>query len=101
MRVDPEKLKKKFHSSEELYSKYVGSAGSPEREEMHCKAMAWFYGEVLRDRRKELKMTQAALAEKTGTKQSYIALIEKGEVDLQFSSLLRIAGALGLSVQIK
>ena len=41
------------------------------------------------------------LAEKVGAKQSYIARIEKGEVDVQLSSLLKIAGALGLNVQLQ
>ena len=101
MRVDPEKLKKNFRPAEELMTEYVGPAGSPAREEMETKAKAWFYGEILRERRRELKMSQAALAEKVGAKQSYIARIEKGEVDVQFSSLLKIAGALGLNVQLQ
>lgn len=101
MRVDPEKLKEKFRPAEELITEYVGAAGSPEREKMETKAKAWFYGEILRERRRELKMSQAALAEKVGAKQSYIARIEKGEVDVQLSSLLRIAGALGLNVRLQ
>lgn len=101
MRVDPEKLKEKFRPAEELITEYVGPAGSPEREKMETKAKAWFYGEILRERRRELKISQAALAEKVGAKQSYIARIEKGEVDVQLSSLLRIAGALGLNVRLQ
>lgn len=101
MRVDPEKLKEKFRPAEELITEYVGPAGSPEREKMETKAKAWFYGEILRERRRELKMSQAALAEKVGAKQSYIARIEKGEVDVQLSSLLRIAGELGLNVRLQ
>lgn len=101
MRVDPEKLRKNFRPAEELMTEYVGPAGSPEREKMETKAKAWFYGEILRERRKELKMSQAALAEKVGAKQSYIARIEKGEVDVQLSSLLRIAGALGLQMRLQ
>lgn len=101
MRVDPEKLRKNFRPAEELMTEYVGPAGSPEREKMETKAKAWFYGEILRERRKELKMSQAALAEKVGAKQSYIARIEKGEVDVQLSSLLRIAVALGLQMRLQ
>lgn len=101
IKVDPEKLKEKFHSSEELYDEFVGPVGSPEREDMHRKAMTWFYGEILRDRRKELKMTQNALAERTGMKQSYLARLERGQVDIHFSSLLRVASALGLQLSLK
>lgn len=101
MNIDREKLKAKFYSSEELMERYVGVVGSEARTNMEARAAAWFYGEILRDRRKELKMSQAALAEKIGAKQSYIARIEKGEVDLQLSSLIRIAGALGLNLQLQ
>lgn len=92
---------KEFHRSDELMERYVGQADGPERAAMDAKAMAWFYGEILRDRRKELKMSQTTLAEKVGAKQSYIARIEKGEVDMQLSSLIRIAGALGLNLQLQ
>jgi predicted transcriptional regulator len=68
---------------------------------MEANVTAWFYGEILRERRKELKMTQATLADKIGAKQTYIARIENGEVDIQLSSLLRIAGALGLNLQLR
>lgn len=101
MNMDREKLRAKFHASEELMEQYVGAAGSEERADMEARATAWFYGEILRDRRKKLKMSQATLAEKIGAKQSYIARIEKGEVDLQLSSLVRIAGALGLNLQLQ
>ncbi|MEG2063528.1 MAG: helix-turn-helix transcriptional regulator [Alistipes sp.] len=101
MRVDPEKLKEKFRPADELITEYVGPEGSPARAEMENKAAAWFYGEILRDRRKALKLSQATLAEKVGTQQSYIARIEKGEVDIQLSSLLKIAGVLGLNLQLQ
>ena len=39
-------------------------------------------------------MTQKELADKVGTARSYIARVEKGETDIQLSSLLRIAQAL-------
>ena len=60
------------------------------------KAMAWYYGEILRDRRKEKKITQQQLADVVGVKRSYIARIEKGETDMQLSSFLRIANALNI-----
>ena len=58
--------------------------------------MAWYYGDILRERRKELKLTQKQLAQKIGKEQSYIARVEKGEVDIQLSSFFHIARALGI-----
>ena len=39
-------------------------------------------------------MTQSELADKVGTARSYIARVERGETDMQLSSILRIAQAL-------
>lgn len=50
-----------------------------------------------RDRRKELKMTQKKLAEKTGMVRSYIVRVERGETDMQLSSFLCIANVLRIS----
>jgi len=41
------------------------------------KTIAQYYGEILRDRRRELKLTQKQLAQKISKKQSYIALHKK------------------------
>lgn len=84
---------KLINSEDFLTSKY-GAPGTESRRVFEEKARAYYYGVILRDRRKELKMTQGELAEKTGTARSYIARIERGETDMQMSSFLRIAHAL-------
>jgi transcriptional regulator with XRE-family HTH domain len=43
-------------------------------------------------------MTQQQLADEVGMQRSYIARIEKGETDIQMSSFLRIASALGIQL---
>ena len=40
-----------FETAETMLTREVGKAGSPERDEFNAKALAWYYGEVLRDRR--------------------------------------------------
>lgn len=81
--------------NEELDTIY-GKQGTPEREKFHDEALAWFYGNMLRERRKELKWTQKQLAERLGREQSYIARIENGKSDIQISSFFRIAAVLGI-----
>ena len=83
-----------------MLAKEVGETGTPEREEFDAKARAWYYGEVLRERRKELGMTQNELAEKVGRERTYINRIEHGETDLQLSSFIRIANALGIVLSL-
>jgi DNA-binding XRE family transcriptional regulator len=85
-----------LHSVNDLLDLKYGAPGMESRAAFHEKALAWYYGEILRDRRKELKLTQQELADRTGTKRAYISRIEKGETDMQLSSFIRIAHALGL-----
>ena len=47
-------------------------------------------GELLRDARQQSKMTQEQLADKIGSKKSFISRIENGKVDIQLSTLYRI-----------
>lgn len=92
--------KEGFVRAETIIAKEVGEKGSPERDEFDAKARAWYYGEILRKRRKELGLTQKELAEKIGRERTYINRIEKGETDLQLSSFIRIAAALGVMLRL-
>lgn len=83
-----------------MLSEKYGKPGTESRRSFEEKAKAYYYGVILRDRRKELKMTQQELAERAGTARSYIARVEKGETDIQLSSLSRIASAMGLHVEL-
>lgn len=94
-KLDENKLAK-LHTAGELLDKKYGEIGTDSRTSFHEKSIAWYYGEILRDHRKELKITQQELAEKVGTARSYIARVEKGETDIQISSFFRIARALGI-----
>lgn len=89
-----------FVKAEEVLAREVGEIGSPERADFDAKARAWYYSEVLRDRRKEIGMTQRELAERVGRDRTYINRIEKGETDLQLSSFIRIADALGITLRL-
>lgn len=93
--------KEGFVKATEVLEKESGKIGSPERNEFDAKARAWYYGEILRDRRKALGMTQKELAEKVGRERTYINRIEKGETDLQLSSFIRIADALGITLRLE
>ena len=95
IQLDETKLAKLPTTNQLLDEKY-GLEGSPEREEFNAKAIAWYYGTLLRDRRRELKLTQREVANKIGREQTYIARVERGRADIQLSSLLRIAAVLGI-----
>ena len=63
------------------------------------KTQMFIISEMLKDARKEAKITQEQLAEKTGTKKSYISRIENGKGNIQLSTLIRIF-ELGLNKRI-
>lgn len=64
--------------------------GTASRTEFEMKSHAFVVGEVLRDERAKAHLTQAQLAEKTGTKKSYISRIENGHADIQLSTLYKL-----------
>lgn len=88
-----------LHDADELLDEKYGKEGTRSREAFEEKARAYYYGVVLRDRRKELKLTQQELADKVGTAKSYIARVEQGDTDMQLSSFLRIAKALRIEFE--
>jgi len=75
---------------DELLNAKYGKVGTKKRDEFEVKAQYFVISEALREARREAKMTQQQLAEKVGTKKSYISRIENGQCDLQLSTLYRI-----------
>jgi len=55
-------------------------------------------GEVIRTTRKKQKITQEALATFAGLHRNSVARIERGEVDAQLTTLIKITELLKLSV---
>lgn len=75
---------------DELIEREHGKLGSDSRNTYEERAQMFIVSEMLKDARKEAKMTQQQLAEKTGTKKSYISKIENGKGNIQLSTLIRI-----------
>ncbi len=75
---------------EELIENKYGKIGSTKRDEFEEKAQYFVISVMLKEARKEANMTQDQLAEKLGTKKSYISRLENGKCDIQLSTLYRI-----------
>ncbi|MBQ3770945.1 MAG: helix-turn-helix transcriptional regulator [Bacteroidaceae bacterium] len=99
IKLDEKKLTKLNNGSKHLTEKY-GEKGSPSREEFEAKAKAWYYAELLRDERKRQKLTQQQLGERIGKKREYISALEQGQTDMQLSTFMLIANALGLKFSL-
>lgn len=86
---------------DELLNLKYGKIGTPIRDEFEEKAQYFIISEMLKESRKNAKMTQEELARKIGTKKSYISRIENGKCDIQLSTLYRIfETGLGLKVNL-
>jgi len=68
-----------------LIEKY-GDKGTPKRDLFDADSLAFRLGVMLKEARKEANLTQEELAQKTGTKKSYISRIERGLSDIQVST---------------
>lgn len=86
-------------NAKELIEKRYGKRGTESREKFRDEAFSYYFGEIIKNRRKELKMSQGELAELVGKKRPYISRIENG-VDIRISNLVLIANALDLSLQL-
>lgn len=98
-KIDKNKLSK-LPTVEELLSMKYGVVGTPEREDFDAKSKAWYYASVLKTARKTAGITQQQLADRIGRKREYIALLEKGETDMQLSTFLMITEVLGLKLSL-
>ena len=87
--MEKENIRNAKNFDELLDIKY-GKTGSEEREKFEEKAQYFVISEMLKEARKEANMTQQELAEKIGTKKSYISRLENGKCDIQLSTLYRI-----------
>ncbi len=91
-------MTKTLSTSKYLDMKY-GKRGTQKREEFKDEAFSYYFGEILKARRKELNMSQKELASKVGKKRPYISRIENGE-DLRMSNFVLLANALNLHIEL-
>ena len=77
-----------------------GKEESLERIRFEDEAYAYYTGLILRDARKEAKVSQAELAQRTKTSKSYISRIENGIIIPSVAVFYRMVAALGMSVEI-
>ncbi len=75
---------------DELLDKKYGEIGTQERNIFEENAHMFIISEMLKEARTEANMTQEQLAEKAGTKKSYISKLENAKGNINLSTLIRI-----------
>ena len=84
---------------EDILKEKYGDKGSPARDRFDADSLAFRLGVMLKEARQEARITQEQLAEKTGTKKSYISRIERGQSDIQISTYYKLI-EVGLGKQL-
>lgn len=82
-----------------LDEKY-GAVGTQKRDSFRKEAYAYYMGQVIREARREEKITQTELGKRIGANKSYISRIENGLIDPTISTIYSIISALGLRIEI-
>lgn len=80
---------------DELLDAEYGKPSTPEREQFDADAAAFCLAETLKEERLKAGLTQQQLAERIGTKKTYISRLKNGKADVQLNTLFRIFEGLG------
>lgn len=83
-------MKKNTTTWDEHLNKRYGKIGTKKRDVFERQSKAFIIGELIKEERRLANMTQEELAEKAGTKKSYISRIENGNSDIQLTTLFKI-----------
>lgn len=75
---------------EEILTDKYGKKGTTKRDHYEMEFLAFRLGVMLKEARESAKLTQEQLAERTGTKKSYISRIERGLSDIQISTYQKL-----------
>lgn len=85
---------------EDILTDKYDEKGTESRDKYDAESLAFRLGVMLKEARKEANLTQEELAERTGTKKSYISRIERGLSDIQISTYCKLV-EIGLGKYLK
>lgn len=86
---------------DDLLNAEYGERGTEKREMFEAEADTFCLAECLKEQRRLAGLTQEQLANRIGTKKSYISKIENGHTDVQLTTLFRIFSGLGKRVSLR
>ena len=75
---------------EDILIKKYGDKGATSRDKYDADSLAFRLGVMLKEARNASMITQDELAQRTGTKKSYISRIERGKSDIQISTYYKL-----------
>lgn len=75
---------------EDILKDKYGEKGTISRDKYDADSLAFRLGVMLKEARNDAMITQDELAQRTGTKKSYISRIERGQSDIQISTYYKL-----------
>lgn len=85
---------------EDFISEDFGEHGTPSRDKFEMDCDAFILGEQLKAERQKAGLTQQQLADRIGTKKSYISRVENGHTDIQLSTLYKLFQGVGRKISV-
>jgi len=95
------KKKIKTYSLQEMKDKYVGKVGSIERNEYEYELKMELIGQMIKQTRKERKLTQEQLGKIVGVKKSQISKLENNANSATIETIVRVFKALKAEINFK
>jgi HTH-type transcriptional regulator / antitoxin HipB len=92
------KEKIKTYTLDQLKDKHIGEAGTEARERYEYELRLDLLGEMIRQTRKERRLTQSQLGELIGVQKSQISRIERNAKNVTIETILKVFNALNAKV---
>ncbi|KQS33004.1 helix-turn-helix domain-containing protein [Dyadobacter sp. Leaf189] len=90
--------KLKTYTLEEIKDKYIGENGTPERDQFEYELKMELMGRMIKEVRKERKLTQAQLGELVGVRKAQISKLESSANSATLETLVRVFKAMQAEV---
>jgi len=91
----------KTYSLKEMKDKYVGKEGTKERDEYEYELRMEIIGQMIKQARKERKLTQEQLGDIVGVKKSQISKLENNANSATIDTIVRVFKALKAEINFK
>ncbi|MFN5476857.1 MAG: helix-turn-helix domain-containing protein [Sphingobacteriales bacterium] len=91
----------KMYTLDEMLDKHIGKKGSKAREKYEIELSKGVLGSLIRQTRKERKLTQEQLGKKLGVQKAQISKLENGASSATIDTILKVFNALKADVFFK
>lgn len=86
---------------DQVKNKYIGKKGTPKRDQYEFDLQIDLIGEMIKNVRKERKLTQEELGQLVGVQKSQISKLEKGSKNITIATVLKVFDALKAQIKFK